>query len=194
MTYAKSTDDLDHRLAGLMSAAQDGDKQAYAALLRDCEPFIRRVGRRAGVTDDRLDDVVQETLLTLHNARQTYDPSRSFLAWLRVIAHRRAIDSLRKHGRCERREINAPLAYEDHADTGTDPAQGLDQTDRAKRLGDAIAQLSAGQREAVERLAIREQSLAEASAETGKTMGALKVNFHRALKALRIHLGGGDHG
>jgi DNA-directed RNA polymerase specialized sigma24 family protein len=44
----------------------------------------------------------------------------------------------------------------------------------------------------VERLALREQSLAEAAAETGKTTGALKVNFHRALKALRLHLGGED--
>lgn len=53
---------------------------------------------------------------------------------------------------------------------------------------DAIASLSPGQREAVERLAIREQTLAEASPESGRTIGALKVNFHRAIRALRERL------
>ena len=42
-----------------------------------------------------------------------------------------------------------------------------------------------GQREAVELLAVRQRSLAEAAEEAGKTKGALKVNLHRALKALR---------
>ena len=36
------------------------------------------------------------------------------------------------------------------------------------------------------------KSLAEAAAETGKTGGALKVNLHRALKALRLRLEGED--
>ncbi len=181
-----ASDDLDSRLGALMIAVQAGDRRAYAELLRACEPFIRRVGRRAGVTDDRLNDVVQETLLTLHNARATYDPTRSFSAWLGVIAQRRAIDILRRHGRAARREIHAPIAYEDHPDDGPDPARGWE------RDGAAIARLPEGQREAVERLALHEQSLAEAAAETGKSTGALKVNLHRALKALRSRLGGVD--
>jgi hypothetical protein len=34
--------------------------------------------------------VVQETLLTVHQARRTWDPARPFLPWLRAIAQRRA--------------------------------------------------------------------------------------------------------
>ncbi len=176
---------FDHRLASLMREAQAGDKHAYACLLRDCEPIIRRSARKVGLTGDRVEDSVQETLLTLHNARQTYDPSRSFTAWLSVIAQRRAIDTLRRTGRSDRREVHAPLLYEQHADPDADSARGWEDTGRAKDLNAAIANLSASQREAVEHLALREQSLAEASAETGKSTGALKVNLHRALKALR---------
>lgn len=186
------TEDLDRRLCLLMVDVQAGDRRAYAALLRACEPFIKRVGRRAGVTDDRLNDVLQETLLTLHHARQTFDPSRSFLAWLSVIAQRRAIDIMRRHGRNDRREVYAPIAYESHAEDGSDADRGWEQSGRTKTLQAAIASLPDGQREAVERLALREQSLAEAAAETGKTTGALKVNFHRALKALRLRMGGED--
>jgi RNA polymerase sigma factor (sigma-70 family) len=184
------SDTLDRRLAMLMRDAQAGDKRAYATLLNDCEPVIRRSARKVGLTGDRVEDAVQETLLTLHNARQTYDPSRSFTAWLSVIAQRRAIDTLRRTGRSDRREVHAPLVYEHHADPAADSARGWEDTGRAKDLKAAIANLSASQREAVEHLALREQSLAEASVETGKTTGALKVNLHRALKALRGRLSG----
>ncbi|WP_246725589.1 sigma-70 family RNA polymerase sigma factor [Beijerinckia sp. L45] len=189
-TSERATEDLDRRLCVLMIDVQGGDRHAYAEVLRACEPVIRRAGRRAGVTDDRLNDVVQETLLTLHHARQTFDPSRSFLAWISVIAQRRAIDVMRRHGRNDRREVHAPLAYESHADAGSNSDRGWEQSGRVKILGAAIASLPDGQREAVERLALREQSLTEAAAETGKTTGALKVNLHRALKALRLRLGG----
>jgi RNA polymerase sigma factor (sigma-70 family) len=98
-----------------MAAAQAGDRAAYETLLQDCIPFIKMVARRRGVSFDRIDDVVQDTLLTVHRARQTYDPSRSFAAWLRTIAQRRAIDGLRRHNRHQSREIYAPLAYENQA-------------------------------------------------------------------------------
>ncbi len=182
------TDVRDKRLADLMRAAQEGDRRAYAALLHDCEPIIRRAATRAGVFGDRIEDVVQETLLTLHNARQTYDPSRSFTAWLSVIAQRRAIDCLRRTGRNDRREVYAPAAYEQHADHDANAARGWEEAARAKDLRNAIAGLSVSQREAVEHLALHEQSLSEAARETGKSTGALKVNLHRALKALRIRL------
>ena len=188
-----AADTHDQKLAALMKAAQGGNRRAYATLLRDCEPIIRRAAARVRVGGDRVEDVVQETLLTLHNARQTYDPSRSFTAWLSVIAQRRAIDALRKSGRSDRREVHAPLVYEQHADPAADTSRGWDAAGRAKDLKAAIARLSPSQREAVEHLALHEQTLAEASLETGKTTGALKVNFHRALKALRERLGGTDH-
>ena len=186
---AESADDVrDRALASLMVAAQDGDKAAYARLLRDCEPLIRRAARRAGVHDDRIEDVVQDTLLTLHNARQTYDPARSFTAWLSVIAQRRAVDVLRRTGRNERREVHAPIAYETEPDAAAGGAHLLETAGDVRELRAAIAGLSPVQREAVERLALREQTLAEASADTGRTTGALKVNLHRAIKTLRQKL------
>ena len=175
-----------------MRAAQGGDKAAYASLLRAVEPIIRRTATRTGVRGEAIDDVVQETLLTLHNARHTYDPSRSFMAWLTVIAQRRSIDALRRSGRSARREIHAPLAYEQHADAGAQADRGWVEAARAQELGVAIAGLTPGQREAVEHLALREETLAEAAQATGKTPGSLKVNLHRALKALRAHFAGED--
>lgn len=180
----------DHRLGELMARAQTGDRAAYARLLRDCEPIIRKAARRAGLSGDTIDDAIQETLLTLHNARQTYDPTRSFTAWLTTIAQRRAIDVRRRTGRNERREVHAPLVYESHADETVDPTRGWEDAGRAGQLKAAISTLSPSQREAIEEIGLADRSLSEAAAVTGKTTGALKVNFHRAMKVLRGRLGG----
>jgi RNA polymerase sigma-70 factor (ECF subfamily) len=180
--------DADAGLAGrwsdLMAAAQAGDRGSYDRLLRECVPVIRGVARRQGVPPAYIDDVIQEVLLSVHRARQTYDPARPFLAWLAIITQRRAIDVLRQHGRRERREVYAPTAYEAHADPDSNPAKRWESNGQTRALGAAITDLPSSQREAVERLALQELSLAEASAVTGRTEGALKVSLHRALKTL----------
>ena len=101
----------DLRRSGWMAQAQAGDGAAYQALLHDCLPVIKSIVRRRGVPADRVDDVVQDVLLTIHRARQTYDPRRSFTAWMSVIAERRAIDLFRRIRRQELREVHAPLAF-----------------------------------------------------------------------------------
>ncbi len=178
-----------------MAAAQRGDRVAYENLLRDCVPFIAGVARRRGVPPDRSDDVVQETLLTIHRARATYDPRRSFDAWLRVIAERRAVDVLRQAHRHGAREVHAPLAYEGHADEGVNVAAGIESDERSGWIQTAVAGLPEGQREAVHHLMLEEKSLDDAAALTGRSKGSLKVNLHRALKALRLKIDrGGPNG
>ena len=188
---ASANELAERQRAAWMAAAQAGDRRAYERVLADSVALIRAVARRQGVGADALDDVVQETLLTVHRVRHTYDPARSYDAWLGAIAGRRAIDALRSHGRRGRRELHDDLALAQHPDRD-DASVDAERRQQARRLHEAIAQLPPGQREAVEQLGLREQSLAEAAAHTGRHAGALKVNLHRALKALRSRLHGAD--
>jgi RNA polymerase sigma-70 factor (ECF subfamily) len=181
----------DARRSAWMAAAQQGDSVAYQSLLRECIPIVQRVARWRGVPAHHVDDVVQDVLLTVHRARHTYDPRRSFTAWLRVISERRAIDILRRTSRHGAREIHAPLAFESHADETADPSQGLDHADDSGRVRQALAGLPPRQREAVQYLVLEEQSLDDSAALTGRSKGSLKVNLHRALKALRGRI---EHG
>lgn len=174
-----------------MAAAQAGDRAAYDALLRDCVPIVRAMARRRGVMPDAIDDVVQDVLLTIHRVRHTYDPGRSFDAWLQGIVRHRALDALRRQGRWRARELHAPEAFEAYADPAKSAPGVMEQEDRAKRLRRAVAGLPAAQREAVEHV-LRDATPAEAAAVTGRTKGALKVSLHRALKALRHSLAGED--
>jgi RNA polymerase sigma-70 factor (ECF subfamily) len=179
-------------LASLMAAAQGGDAASYQGLLRSCLPLIGTMARGHGVPADRVDDVVQDVLVTVHRVRHTYDPGRPFTPWLRAIAQRRAVDALRSHGRQRSRELHAPLVYESHPDPAATAVQELERSDGVHELRAAVAALPEGQRQAIEELALRERSLEEAAASTGRTKGALKVNLHRALKALRAQLSKGD--
>ncbi len=190
---APLTETIDVTLSALMAAAQDGDSRAYQALLRACVPLATATIRRQGIPPDRIEDVLQDVLLTIHRARATYDPRRPFLPWLRAIAQRRAIDALRRRYRQAATEIQDEAATLATPDTAADADDTLAQADQAQELAAAIRALPPGQRQAVELLALQEHSLEQAAAETGRTKVALKVNLHRAIHALRRKLAEGGH-
>ncbi len=171
--------------SGMMRAAQEGDADSYLLLLHQIVPFLRAILHHK-VTADHLEDVVQDVLLTLHRVRATYDPARPFVPWLVAIAQRRAIDSGRRRGRVQAHESGGDaldgIAVEPVAD-------GLDAARRAHWLREAVRALPRRQRAAVELVKLDELSIAEAAAQTGQTPGAVKVNVHRGMTALRRLLG-----
>ena len=186
--FAAERATTDRRLTQAMAAAQDGDRAAYELVLRDCVPLVRRIARAQGADANVLDDVVQDVLITLHGARATFDPSRSFVAWLTAITQRRTIDVLRRQGRRAVREVYAPLAAESHPADDNPEADAV-LVSEARELRTMVATLPGGQREAIEALALEENSLDDASKRTGRTKSAMKVNLHRAIKTLRVRFG-----
>ena len=62
-------------LSRLMRAAQAGDAQAYRQLLSLAAPLLMRWFRRKLPPAD-LDDLVQDTLLAVHQRRASWDPAR----------------------------------------------------------------------------------------------------------------------
>ena len=166
----------------LMARAQDGDRGAYRALLKDLVPYIRSVaGRRLKESSD-VEDVVQDVLMTVHMVRHAYDPSRPFGPWLLAIANRRIIDRLRRQTREKARKIALSAEYE----TFSGVPANLDQADFEEAvLGEAIERLPPEQRQAIKMLKLNEMSLREAAAASGRSIAALKAATHRAIRSLR---------
>jgi len=166
-----------------MQAAQDGDKTAYQALLTDIMPLLRAVVQRTWRNPQDVEDIVQDILLSLHAVRHTCDPTRPFVPWLLTIARRRIADAARRS--------SSRLAYETAVDvmpetfSGDETKNEQEGSDDQAAVRHALASLTGGQREAVELLKLQGLSLNEASAITGKSVAALKINLHRGLKALR---------
>lgn len=174
--------------SALMAAAQDGDRRAYAELLAGVAPFVRALVRRRCGDPELVEDVVQDTLMTVHRVRATYDPRRPFSAWVAAIAGRRAIDALRRRGRVRAGEGHDDVAFETFADPSANKVEEAGEA--AEMVAALIAELPPRQRQALELVKVGEMSLAEASIASGQSVGALKVNVHRALKALRMRLRG----
>jgi RNA polymerase sigma-70 factor (ECF subfamily) len=175
----------DRHFSDLMQAAQAGDVRAYVELLEEVAPKIRRIvrGRWKFRGGDDTEDIVQDVLLSLHAVRSTYDPQRPFMPWLLAITRNRLADATRRYVRHEAQEV--------HVDdwTVTFSRRSANSTSKAHvrldALKDAIQELPAGQRTAIEMLKLGEMSLKDAAAACGMSIGALKVATHRAMSTLR---------
>ena len=163
----------DAALARLMAMSQQGDKRAYAMLLEEARKWLRMYYRRR-IGPDHLDDLVQETLVSLHSKLSSYDPQRPFLPWLAAIARYRWVDLLRKLSRGD-----APAVETDVAAAPQEPA--ITARLSLERL---FTYLPTAQAKAIELVKVEGYSIAEASRASGQSESLVKVNIHRGLKKL----------
>jgi RNA polymerase sigma-70 factor, ECF subfamily len=168
-----------------MRAAQDGDRVAYESLLTEVATAVREFVRKRLVNADGLEEVVQDTLLSIHRDRHTYDPQRPFQPWMFAIARHRLFDHTEKRRRRSRIEVLSDAEAEDPHSSETAArerrAPGI--------LRHALAQLSRTQREIIEMLKLDGLSVAEIASRTGMTASTVKVTAHRGYKRLRALIG-----
>jgi RNA polymerase sigma-70 factor (ECF subfamily) len=181
-------DTAEARLAARMLAAQRGDADAYAALMQELAARVRRIvrHRRAFLEHADIEDLVQDVLLSVHAVRATYDTTRPFIPWLLAIIRNRLADAARRYARHGAREVvvdDVDVTFFSESTNAMTTTYGDPEA-----LREAIADLPAGQRSAIELLKLRELSLKEAAAVSGSSVGALKVATHRAMDALRRRL------
>lgn len=187
-TKAEVRQARDIRWSALMVAAQSGDGRAYNQLLREILPLLRGIAGARLRDPAEVEDAVQDALLTLHRVRATYDPARPFTPWMAAIAERRALDRGRSRGRRAAREVEIEGAEHITGAATPEAERGLMRAE----LRAALGELPTSQRTALRLAKLEELSLAEASARSGLSVGALKVATHRAVRSLRKRLGAQD--
>jgi RNA polymerase sigma-70 factor, ECF subfamily len=168
-----------------MQLAQAGDQLAYASLLALLTSAARRFAHARLGAVPWIDDVVQETLLAVHRARHTYDPQRPFAPWFYAIAINRLIDGVRRERRVASREIASDLLPE----RSNTEAAAQDHID-VEAIRAAVAALPPRQREVIEALKFRDQSVREVAGRLQMSESAVKVTAHRGYRLLKRVLGG----
>lgn len=163
----------DATLARLMALSQQGDKRAYAMLLEEARKWLTGYFRRR-IAPDHLEDLVQETLVSMHSKLASYDPQRPFLPWLAAIARYRWVDLLRKLSRANETALEGEFAVESE-----EPAIAAKLS--LERL---FSKLPKPQARAIELVKVEGYSIAEASRASGQSESLVKVNIHRGLKKL----------
>ena len=165
------------RWAEWMARAQGGDRAIYETLLAELGVAIETYIRVRFGPIDALEDCVQECLIAVHAARQTYDPQRLFRPWLFTIVRHRTIDLLR-----QRRTWLSML------DALGAEAPVEDQSERLLRQIDGVRileQLSPDHREMIALSKYGGYTTAEAADYLGITESAAKARLLRALAAIR---------
>lgn len=167
----------------LMRRAQNGDQRAYGLVLRALVPAVRACARRQLFDEALIEDVVQDTLLSIHRLRHTYDPGRPLLPWVAAIASARAIDALRKQGRSRDKEVCEDVMLAEMVDSRAVAA--MERSGTGRELGHLLALLPERQRMVVEMVKLREMSLDDAANESRLSVPAIKSLLHRAYAKLR---------
>ena len=172
------------RSADLMRSAQAGDQAAYASLLVLLTSTTRQFARARLGAVPWIDDVVQETLLAVHRARHTYDPRRPFAPWFYAVASNRMVDVIRR----ERRVTSHESTSDEVPEPVVEPGSSRDDID-VEAIHAAVASLPPRQREVIEALKFRDQSVREVAGRLSMTESAVKVTAHRGYRALKRLLG-----
>jgi RNA polymerase sigma-70 factor (ECF subfamily) len=182
------TAEQEQQSAVLMRLAQAGDQAAYASLLVLLTSTTRRFARARLGAVPWIDDVVQETLLAVHRARQTYDPGRPFAPWFYAVASSRLIDVIRR----ERRVTSRELAGDSLPEPSVEEVSDRDEID-VEAIHAAVASLPPRQREVIEALKFQDQSVREVAGRLSMSESAVKVTAHRGYQALKRLLRGARH-
>ncbi|MCE2971149.1 MAG: sigma-70 family RNA polymerase sigma factor [Burkholderiales bacterium] len=169
----------EERLRALLLAALRGDGAAYQAFLRELALLLRGfLRKRLAALPDDVEDLVQETLLAVHNQRHTYDAAQPVTAWLHAIAKYKLVDLLRRRSR--REALNDPLDDELEVAGRAD----REEADARRDLAKLLAQLPDRHRLPIVYTKIEGLSVEEAAQRAGMSPAAVKVGVHRGLKAL----------
>ncbi len=187
MTSARrpSVRESESRLHPLFVAALAGDAAAYQQFLKELAAHLRAfLRKRLARMPDEVEDLVQETLLAVHNQRHTYDARQPLTAWVHAIAKYKWIDFVRRHA--GRDALHEPFDDDDELLAASDE----DAADARRDLAALLALLPERQRLPIVHVKITGLSVAEAAALTGMSESAVKVGIHRGLKALAARIRG----
>lgn len=170
--------EIEVRLHAYALSAWAGDAAIYHTLLKELSMYLRAFFRRRLTNlPDEIEDLVQETLLAIHQQRHTYQAEYAFTAWAYAIARYKLIDLWRSRSV---RGVNLGLEEE---------AEWLLFCDQEAReatrdVGKLLASLPPHYRLPLQHVKVEGLSVEEAAKLTGMSVSAIKVGIHRGIKLL----------
>ena len=175
-------------LLALMLATAAGCRASFQKLyeLTHCRLFaivLRRVRHRGDA-----EDILQEVYVKAWFRIEQFDPERGHaLDWLTTIAHRAAIDGLRRLARrpFETQSFGDDLdPYDGFASSDSSPSETLEGKQCASVVRSRISALSDDQRESVLLAFFDDLSHGEIAARLHRPLGTIKSRIRRGLQSL----------
>ncbi len=177
----------------LLAHAARGCKDALEELFRRYRTVAYRVAYRLLSNEADALDAVQEAFVKALTHLPSFQGRSSFKTWLLRVVSNSSLDLGRQRGRCEALSMDAmgqksredmePLVLEE-------PGRDLERADLRRKIHDALAQLSAAQRQTFVLHAEAELSYREVADVLGISIGTVMSRLYYArqkLRALLLH-------
>jgi len=167
-----------------------GDPAAFEALLERYQNRLYRYLLRMVREPATAEDLFQQTWLRVAEKIRSYNPQRSFEAWLFSVARNLTIDYLRRY---KPESLDEPLATgETRADqlvgAGPTALEGVIVRERSSRLAEALGELPVIYREVLSLRFEEEMKLEEIAEVLGAPLSTVKTRLRRSLEQMRRRL------
>lgn len=165
-----------------------GDAAAFSELYDVLAPRLSSFLLRRTHDPARAEDLLQQTFLQMHCARQHFSRGADVVPWAFAIARRLLIDTYRKGGREVFDDGDGESERESVA-PGASPEGLVGQRRLARRIEEELARVPEAHRAAFDLVQREGLSMAEAAEVLGTTVSAVKLRAYRTYEALRASLG-----
>jgi RNA polymerase sigma-70 factor, ECF subfamily len=165
----------------LLAAAQNGDLDAFEALVRTHTPAVYAHALRFFGEPQAAEDVAQEVWIKVFRSLSTFDERAKLSTWLYRVTRNACLDAVRAG---KRRPVTL-----DPLDTIAVPGDLADEVALSASLERALASLQPEDRDAFSAIALFGLTYAEASEALGVPAGTVKSRVFRARRSLTHSLG-----
>jgi RNA polymerase sigma-70 factor (ECF subfamily) len=167
-----------------------GDETAFIDLYERLSSLVYTIAVR--VTRDRraAEDVTQEVFLAIWQRPLAFDPAKGSLrGWLAMMAHRRAVDLVRREETHRRTSLDGRL-YAGAVSRGDPVGDLVSDADAAERLGTALRALPEHLSRAITLAYLEGRTYREVAIELGVPEGTAKSRLREGLRRLAVALRG----
>jgi RNA polymerase sigma-70 factor, ECF subfamily len=175
-SWASTTHEI---AAAVVERAKQGDGEAFAEVIRHCDPGLRALAFRLLGDRDRMEDALQEAYVKAFRALPRFRGNSKLGTWLYRIVYNACLDELER----SRRVIHLPLA--EVADPPETRASVAETVANRRELAEALSALPPEDRAAVLLVDAQGFDYREAGAVLGVPEGTIASRLNRARAALR---------
>jgi RNA polymerase sigma-70 factor (ECF subfamily) len=169
----------------LQDVAKRRDRESFVRLFEHFAPRIKSFLMKGGMNPEAADELAQETMLTVWNKAENFDPARaSASTWIFTIARNKKIDSLRRIAR-DPSVQEADFTHDIFADETPGPSDQLARAQETEMIAQALATLPQEQADLIYKSFFEGKSHAEIAEETKIPLGTIKSRIRLALERLR---------
>ncbi|MEV6305686.1 sigma-70 family RNA polymerase sigma factor [Actinoplanes sp. NPDC051861] len=165
-----------------------GDEDAFGEVYERYSALVYTVAVRVTRDDRAAEDVTQEVFLSFWQRPFAFDPAKGSLrGWLAMIAHRRAVDLVRRE-EAHRRSTREPQLSMDALNAGDPVGDQVTDADTTRRLRVALGTLPEPLHSAITLAYLEGRTYREVAAELGLPEGTAKSRLREALRRLTVAL------